>query len=124
MKRTLVDLQKAIKGTVVMSMELEKMFICFMNKKVPENWEKVSYLSLKPLGSWVEDLVLRLQFFKKWLESGSLDTYWISSFFFPQGSLSLLSSFLFSSRLHDRHTANLLQEQKNRHRHPRLPLHY
>lgn len=39
MKKTLVDLQKAIKGTVVMSIELENMFYAFLNKKVPENWE-------------------------------------------------------------------------------------
>lgn len=39
MKKTLVDLQKAIKGTVVMSIELENMFVAFLNKKVPENWE-------------------------------------------------------------------------------------
>lgn len=39
MKKTLMDLQKAIKGTVVMSIELENMFTAFLNKKVPENWE-------------------------------------------------------------------------------------
>jgi len=39
MKKTLVDLQKAIKGTVVMSIELENMFNAFLNTKVPENWE-------------------------------------------------------------------------------------
>lgn len=38
MKKTLVDLQKAIKGTVVMSIELENMLNSFLNKKVPENW--------------------------------------------------------------------------------------
>lgn len=35
MKKTLVDLQKAIKGTVVMSIELENMLNSFLNKKVP-----------------------------------------------------------------------------------------
>lgn len=35
MKRSLGDLQKAIKGTVVMSITLENMFRAFLDKKVP-----------------------------------------------------------------------------------------
>ena len=34
-KRSLSDLQKAIKGTVVMSIQLENMFYSFLDKKVP-----------------------------------------------------------------------------------------
>jgi dynein heavy chain, axonemal len=37
-KRSLSDLQKAIKGTVVMSIQLENMFNAFLDKKVPEMW--------------------------------------------------------------------------------------
>lgn len=60
MKSTLVLLQKAIQGLVVMSQDLETMFFSFMNSKVPENWEKYAYPSLKPLGSWVIDMIERL----------------------------------------------------------------
>ena len=87
-KTSLRELQKAIKGLVVMSLELEKMYYSFLNKKVPENWTKVSYLSLKPLGTWVADLVKRLEFYGKWLEKGTMDSYWVSSFFFPQGFMT------------------------------------
>ena len=34
-KRSLSDLQKAIKGTMVMSIQLENMFVSFLDKKVP-----------------------------------------------------------------------------------------
>ena len=37
-RRSLSDLQKAIKGTVVMSIQLENMFSAFLDKKVPEMW--------------------------------------------------------------------------------------
>ena len=57
MKSTLINLGKAIEGTVVMSMELERMFNNFLNNKVPVLWEKVSYPSLKPLNSWTIDLI-------------------------------------------------------------------
>ena len=48
-KRSLSDLQKAIKGTVVMSIQLENMFVAFLDKKVPEMWEKAAYPSLNHL---------------------------------------------------------------------------
>ena len=35
MKRSLSDLQKAIKGTLPMSIQLDKMFNAFLDKKVP-----------------------------------------------------------------------------------------
>jgi dynein heavy chain len=53
----LSDLQKAIKGTVVMSIQLENMFLSFLDKKVPEIWENAAYPSLKPLASWVNDFI-------------------------------------------------------------------
>lgn len=83
MKSTLTNLDKAIEGTVVMSMELEMMFNSFMNNKVPVLWEKVAYPSLKPLSSWVTDLVLRVEFISQWLYKGPPNTYWVPSFFFP-----------------------------------------
>ena len=51
-----------------MSQDLEKMYISFNDKKVPEIWQKCAYPSLKPLGSWVSDLIVRLAFFKIWAE--------------------------------------------------------
>lgn len=71
-----------------MSLELEKMFNSFIDAKVPENWENVGYPSLKPLGSWVIDLIQRLTFFKDWLEQGDLPSYWLSAMFFPQGFMT------------------------------------
>lgn len=61
------ELKKAIKGLVVMSITLEKMFDSFLLKRVPANWEKVAYPSLKPLASWVHDLIARVTFIKTWV---------------------------------------------------------
>lgn len=85
MRRSLVDLQKAIQGTLVMSMELEKMFQSFLDNKVPANWTGVAYPCLKPLASWFKDMQRRIEFMADWLYNGSPKLFWVSAFFFPQG---------------------------------------
>lgn len=88
MKSTLTNLDKAIQGTVVMSMDLEMMFNDFLNNKVPLQWVKVGYPSLKPLSSWVPDLIQRMDFITGWLYNGPPATYWLPAFFFPQGFMT------------------------------------
>jgi hypothetical protein len=77
----------AIKGEVVMSSELEKMYNCFVFHKVPAAWEEAGYPCLKPLPSWVEDFMLRICFMSDWLHGA------------PAGLLAVW--FLLPPRLHD-----------------------
>lgn len=56
-KSTLVNVDKAIDGFVVMSQDLELVFNSIFDNRVPDVWHKSSYPSLKPLGSWVNDFV-------------------------------------------------------------------
>eukprot|EP00928_Gymnodinium_smaydae_P068046 TRINITY_DN5109_c0_g4_i2.p1 TRINITY_DN5109_c0_g4~~TRINITY_DN5109_c0_g4_i2.p1 ORF type:complete len:3873 (+),score=1233.23 TRINITY_DN5109_c0_g4_i2:1305-11621(+) len=88
--KTLVELQKAIKGTIVMTGELDDMFNSELNNQVPNIWTKggIGYPSLKPLLSWFEDMILRVEFFRDWIEKGEPISFWVSSFYFPQGFLT------------------------------------
>lgn len=61
-RSTLEDLEKAIKGVVVMDAALEALCSSLLIGKVPEIWAKRSYPSLKPLGSYITDFLARLRF--------------------------------------------------------------
>ncbi|KAG3225312.1 Dynein heavy chain 1, axonemal [Phytophthora cactorum] len=85
---SLPSLQRALRGLIVMSPQLEAMATCLFNQKVPPQWEKKAYPSLKALGGWVDDLLERLQFLTKWVDNGIPPVFWLSGFFFPQGFLT------------------------------------
>jgi dynein heavy chain len=65
----LKDVQKALKGEVVMSEELEVLANSLFNNQVPGAFAKVGPLSLKPLSSWITDLNDRLDFINKWINN-------------------------------------------------------
>ncbi|XP_066453022.1 dynein axonemal heavy chain 1 isoform X2 [Eleutherodactylus coqui] len=86
--QTLRDLLKAMKGQVVMSSQLELMANSLFNNSVPELWKAKAYPSLKPLASWVIDLLQRIDFLQKWITDGIPAVFWISGLFFPQAFLT------------------------------------
>ena len=59
------------------------MYFSLLNNQVPRLWEKVGYLSLKGLGSWIRDLKERVKAMQEWLMTGGPNCFWISGFFYP-----------------------------------------
>ncbi|KAJ9535032.1 hypothetical protein QJQ45_029705, partial [Haematococcus lacustris] len=78
----------ALRGLQVMSAELEAAFRSISIAQVPELWRKVSYPSLKPLGSYLDDLYRRLKMLSDWHEQGPPTLFWLPGFFFVQSFLT------------------------------------
>jgi dynein heavy chain, axonemal len=83
------DVEKAIKGLVVMSENLEAVFDAFIINKVPTIWsQKGGFLSTKSLANWVKDFAMRIEHIESWINRGLPRSSWISGFFFPQSFLT------------------------------------
>ncbi|XP_073998137.1 dynein axonemal heavy chain 3-like isoform X3 [Rhodnius prolixus] len=86
--KSLKEVVKAVKGLVLMSAALEEVNYSMLVGKVPNMWASKSYPSLKPLGSYINDLILRLNFFNTWIEEGIPNVFWLPGFYFTQSFLS------------------------------------
>ncbi|XP_026819508.1 dynein heavy chain 2, axonemal-like [Rhopalosiphum maidis] len=82
-KISLIGLKKGIKGLAVMSSDLEKIFQCINEGRVPGQWLK-TYPSLMSLGPWTQDLIERINHFKTWANKTHPPVlFWLGAYTYP-----------------------------------------
>uniref|UniRef100_A0A665VAS8 Uncharacterized protein n=1 Tax=Echeneis naucrates TaxID=173247 RepID=A0A665VAS8_ECHNA len=117
---SLVELEKGIKGFVVMSPSLEETFLCIYDARVPSLWEK-AYPSLKPLPAWTRDLCQRVDQFAHWADTAQPpNLFWLSGFTFPNGFLTaVLQTYAREHNVRFQITTftNNIVKNKTRHKH-------
>ncbi|DBB00312.1 TPA: Dynein beta chain, flagellar outer arm [Trebouxia sp. C0004] len=89
MKRSLAELDLGLKGDLTMSEPMEKLMLALANDGVPASWANMAYPSLRPLGSWLVNLLQRVSQLVEWTaDLGVPKSVWLSGLFNPQSFLT------------------------------------
>jgi len=88
-RASLKELKMGIQGLVVISEEQELVFNAIFEGRVPPAW-LFCYPSLKPLASWMPDLVERIQQLDDWGTVEQPKVFWLAGFTYPTGFLTAL----------------------------------
>lgn len=85
---SLEELRRGITGLVLMSRDLEEIFTCIYEARVPSPW-LAAYPSLKLLGAWTRDLINRVEHFANWARTTHPPLlFWLAAYTFPTGFLT------------------------------------
>jgi dynein heavy chain len=92
--RSLAELKLGLLGALNMSDLMEALLTALGLQQVPANWNKVGYPSLKSLGPWFSDMLLRQQQLATWTEGSGCPSktvpksVWISGMFNPMAYIT------------------------------------
>jgi dynein heavy chain len=83
MRQTLEALRLGLQGLALMTSDLDQALALLDRGRVPPSWCSF-YLSLKPLGPWMTDLLQRIDAVKNWAEAASAPkAFWMGGFCDP-----------------------------------------
>jgi dynein heavy chain len=89
MKRSLAELDLGLKGDLTISEPMESLMRSLASDTVPGSWRNLAYPSLRPLGSWLLNLLQRCQQLTEWTaDLGLPKVVWLSGLFNPQSFLT------------------------------------
>uniref|UniRef100_A0A061SKG9 Flagellar outer dynein arm heavy chain beta n=1 Tax=Tetraselmis sp. GSL018 TaxID=582737 RepID=A0A061SKG9_9CHLO len=89
MKRSLAELDLGLKGDLTMTAPMESLMHALAVDGVPSGWTRLAYHSLRPLGSWLANLLQRVGQLSEWTaDLGVPKVVWLSGLFNPQSFLT------------------------------------
>jgi len=86
----LIDLKRALKGEIGMSVMLDELGTSIFNGTLPSIWASLSPQTQKPLGSWMDHYQRRYRQYRDWVKGSEPAVYWLSGFHIPESVLSAL----------------------------------
>lgn len=89
-KTSLYDAQRAIRGEIAMIDTIESVCSSMSIGKLPTQWASKSYPSIKPLSSYVTDLIARLEFLQHWIDYEEPKVFWMPGFYFTQSFITAI----------------------------------
>jgi dynein heavy chain, axonemal len=88
MKTSLRDLQRALKGELGMSAELDSIGQGLLNGTLPPSWLKLTPATRKGLANWIAFWIKRQQQYSLWVEKGEPIVMWLSGLSIPETFLA------------------------------------
>ena len=99
-RTSMKNLKDAIDGNAVMTNEIEVMLQSVYDNKTPDAISRVSYPSMMPFSSWINDFLKKIDFLQKWIDNGIPTTFWISAFYFTHSFLTgILQNYARKNRI-------------------------
>ncbi|XP_070572584.1 dynein axonemal heavy chain 10-like isoform X2 [Ptychodera flava] len=90
MSRSLNELQRALKGEVGMSSELDDVSRSLFNGQIPSIWRRLAPDTLKSLGNWMVHFLKRHQQYSTWVNESEPAVMWLSGLHIPESYLTAL----------------------------------
>lgn len=78
-----------LSGAEYLSPHMEEVFTAIKKSHMPQCWMTKSYPSVKPIGSYINDLLNRLDWLRKW-DCNHPEVFWLSAFFHPRKFIGFL----------------------------------
>jgi len=84
-------LKLGLGGELQMSQDMEDLQFALYNNRVPDQWKLVSFVSMRPLAGWFENLLTRLKQLQDWVVDLQMPkAIWISGFFNPASFITAI----------------------------------
>jgi len=90
-QKSLEVLKLGLLGELQMSAAMEELQISLFSNKVPASWNKVGFVSMRPLAGWMNSLMMRLKQLQDWVVDLTMPkSVWITGFYNPQSFITAI----------------------------------
>ena len=83
MKETLENALNGLDGKSLVTEDIEEFIDSIREDEIPEAWLDVAYPTMEDLPGYLNDLLERVDFLKKWHTEGPPKTFWVTALFEP-----------------------------------------